>query len=337
MRGPARELGVGALLASAGLIVSFAALGLNSIAVSRIEGPDGAGLVALSTQVVVIASLIAGIGMRTSVAYRVSAGLWSPRSAAHGALRASAVLGLVGASARLRGLPAAARLRDERLQCSDGGQPDGRPAIRAGLVDRARGPARLRALRAVRAAHRGGPPGGAGHLSGRRAPRGLNRDRDRLRRGLRGWGRGERRLGAPIRPRRGCRSRAGARGAQGRRLRPPRLGQRPVSVHQRTPGSVHPQRLLRGRRNRRLRGHDLDHVAGLDPLSAPGVGRPATDGKPRDRERGRATDGERASPRFPPCATPSWSASWPQWQWSRCSRWRRSSGVPVSGASPSSA
>ena len=39
MRAPARELGVGALLASAGLIVSFAALGLNSIAVSRIEGP----------------------------------------------------------------------------------------------------------------------------------------------------------------------------------------------------------------------------------------------------------------------------------------------------------
>lgn len=98
MRAPARELGVGALLASAGLIVSFAALGLNSIAVSRIEGPDGAGLVALSTQVVVIASLVAGIGMRTSVAYRVSAGLWSPRSAVHGALRASAVLGLVGAA-----------------------------------------------------------------------------------------------------------------------------------------------------------------------------------------------------------------------------------------------
>ena len=81
-RPPARELGVGALLASAGLIASFAALGLNSIAVSRIEGPDGAGLVALSTQVVVIATFVAGIGLRTSVAYRVSAGLWSPRSAA---------------------------------------------------------------------------------------------------------------------------------------------------------------------------------------------------------------------------------------------------------------
>ena len=97
-RAPARDLGVGALLASAGLIASFAALGLNSIAVSRIEGPDGAGLVALSTQVVVIATFVAGIGMRTSVAYRVSAGLWSPRSAVHGALRASTAMGLVGAA-----------------------------------------------------------------------------------------------------------------------------------------------------------------------------------------------------------------------------------------------
>jgi O-antigen/teichoic acid export membrane protein len=46
----------------------------------------------------VIATFVAGIGMRTSVAYRVSAGLWSPRSAVHGALRASIALGLVGAA-----------------------------------------------------------------------------------------------------------------------------------------------------------------------------------------------------------------------------------------------
>ena len=92
-----RDLGVGALLASAGLVGSFAALGLNSIAVSRIEGPHGAGLVALSAQVVLIAAFVAGIGMRTSVAYRVGAGLWSPRSAVNGALRAAVVLGLVGA------------------------------------------------------------------------------------------------------------------------------------------------------------------------------------------------------------------------------------------------
>jgi O-antigen/teichoic acid export membrane protein len=89
---------MGALFASAGLIASFAALGLNSITVSRIEGPDGAGLVALSTQVVLIATLVAGIGMRTSVAYQVGAGLWSPRSAVRGALRASIALGLAGAA-----------------------------------------------------------------------------------------------------------------------------------------------------------------------------------------------------------------------------------------------
>jgi O-antigen/teichoic acid export membrane protein len=97
-RAPARAFGVGAVLASAGLIASFGALGLNSIAVARIEGPDGAGLVALCTQVVVIAAFVAGVGMRTSVTYRVGAGLWSPRSAARGALRASIALGLPGAA-----------------------------------------------------------------------------------------------------------------------------------------------------------------------------------------------------------------------------------------------
>ena len=96
-RAPARDLGIGALLASAGLVASFAALGLNSITVSRIQGAEGAGLVALSTQVILIAVFVAGIGMRTSVAYQVGAGLWSPRSAVLGALRASLGLGLLGA------------------------------------------------------------------------------------------------------------------------------------------------------------------------------------------------------------------------------------------------
>ena len=95
---PARAFGTGAVLASAGLMASSGALGINSIAVARIEGPDGAGLVALCTQVVVIAAFVAGIGMRTSVTYRVGAGLWSPRSAARGAVRASVVLGLAGAA-----------------------------------------------------------------------------------------------------------------------------------------------------------------------------------------------------------------------------------------------
>ena len=106
------------------MIVSFAALGLNSIAVSRIEGPDGAGLVALSTQVVVIATFVAGIGMRTSVAYRVSAGLWSPRSAVHGALRASTALGLAGAAL---GFGAYLLLRDSAMS-------DFSPAMAASLM-----------------------------------------------------------------------------------------------------------------------------------------------------------------------------------------------------------
>src|SRR5205814_2268643 len=67
------------------------------IAVARIEGPHATGLVALSAQVVLIATFVAGVGLRTSVTYRVGAGVWSPRSALHGALRASLSLGFVGA------------------------------------------------------------------------------------------------------------------------------------------------------------------------------------------------------------------------------------------------
>jgi O-antigen/teichoic acid export membrane protein len=95
---PGREFGSSAFLASLALAGSFAALGLNSISISRIEGADGAGLIALSTQFVFIATLVAGGGLRTSVTYRVGAGLWSPRSAARGALIASLCLGVVGAA-----------------------------------------------------------------------------------------------------------------------------------------------------------------------------------------------------------------------------------------------
>ena len=92
-----RDFGSGALLASLALIVTAGALGLNSIAVSRIEGADGAGVIALATQFIFLATFVAGAGLRTSVAHRVGAGLWSPRSAVRGALVASLGFGLVGA------------------------------------------------------------------------------------------------------------------------------------------------------------------------------------------------------------------------------------------------
>ena len=95
---PAREFASGAAFASLALLASFAALGLNSISVSRIEGPSGAGLVALSTQFIMLATFVAGAGLRTSITYRVGAGLWSPRSAVRGALIASLFLGIAGAA-----------------------------------------------------------------------------------------------------------------------------------------------------------------------------------------------------------------------------------------------
>jgi O-antigen/teichoic acid export membrane protein len=95
---PGREFGSSALLASLALAGSFAALGLNSISISRIEGADGAGLIALSTQFVFIATFVAGGGLRTSVTYRVGGRLWSPGSAIRGGLVAVGWLGLVGAA-----------------------------------------------------------------------------------------------------------------------------------------------------------------------------------------------------------------------------------------------
>jgi len=111
-QGPQREFRSGAVLASAGLVVSFAALGLNSISVSRIEGADGAGLIALSTQFILLATFVAGAGLRTSMTYRVGAGLWSPRGAIRGALIASSCLGALGAAL---GLGAYALLRDNAM------------------------------------------------------------------------------------------------------------------------------------------------------------------------------------------------------------------------------
>jgi O-antigen/teichoic acid export membrane protein len=95
---PGREFGSSAFMASLALAGSFAALGLNSIAISRIEGADGAGLIALSTQFIFLATFVAGGGLRTSVTYRVGAGLWSGRSAIRGALAAVVCLGLAGAA-----------------------------------------------------------------------------------------------------------------------------------------------------------------------------------------------------------------------------------------------
>ena len=307
-RAPARDFGVGALLASAGLIVSAAALGLNSIAVARIEGPDGTGLVALSTQVVVIAAFVAGIGLRTSVTFRVGAGQWSPRSAVRGALRASIALGLGGAAL---GFGAYWLLRDSAMS-------DFSPLMAASLLGALPFTLTWWILPAVPLACERFEQyalvtlecslGGAGHLPCLRSCGWLDRHRHRLRRRLRRRRRRDRCLGASIRPNPGSRPRSGARGAGGRRLRSARLGQRPLSVHQCSPRPVHPQRLLRRRRHRRVRGHDLDHVAGLDPVPTPGLGRPAADGEPRSRQRGRTADRYARTSTSPLCGTRLWSA-----------------------------
>src|SRR5215207_263442 len=134
---PGRGFGSSALLASLALAGSYAALGLNSISISRIEGADGAGLIALSTQFIFLATFVAGAGLRTSVTYRVGGGLWSGRSAVRGVLLASRRRGRSGHGR----VGAAPGQRHERLQPGDGARPDVCPALRPRLVDRPRHPA----------------------------------------------------------------------------------------------------------------------------------------------------------------------------------------------------
>jgi O-antigen/teichoic acid export membrane protein len=110
---PGREFGSSAFLASLALAGSFAALGVNSISISRIEGADGAGLIALSTQFIFLATFVAGAGLRTSVTYRVGAGLWSAQSAVRGSMVAVLGLGAVGAAL---GMGLYALLQDSALK-----------------------------------------------------------------------------------------------------------------------------------------------------------------------------------------------------------------------------
>jgi O-antigen/teichoic acid export membrane protein len=122
--GPRRSFRAGAAAAALALGASFAALGLNSILVSRIEGADGAGVIALSTQAVFLATFVAGAGLRTAIVYRVGAGLWSTGSAIRGALRAALALGVAGAAL---GMALYALLRDSALSEFD-------PAMAAALM-----------------------------------------------------------------------------------------------------------------------------------------------------------------------------------------------------------
>jgi O-antigen/teichoic acid export membrane protein len=93
-----RPLGTGAALASGSLALTFVLLGLNSIAVARIEGAEATGLLALSNQLVLVAIFLCGLGLRTGAASLVGAGQWSARAAVRSLLGASLGLGLAGAA-----------------------------------------------------------------------------------------------------------------------------------------------------------------------------------------------------------------------------------------------
>ena len=232
---PGRQFSSSALLASLALAGSFAALGLNSISISRIEGASGAGLIALSTQFIFLATFVAGAGLRTSVTYRVGARLWSPRSAVSGVLKASLWLGLVGAAL---GLVTYALLRHGAMREFSPGMAialmSALPFALAWWIVPAIPLARER-VRGVRVAHRLRACGRSGAVSVARRDRRADRCRDRLRRGVdrRRCDRGG--LGDPILE--AARSGGGPRPRHppGRRLRRPGMGERPVPARQPAP------------------------------------------------------------------------------------------------------
>ena len=151
--------------------------------------------------------------------------------------------------------------------------------VRARLVDPAGDPAGARAVRGVRVCSPS-PPRSACCCSARRSPWsagetgaviGFAARLDRRRSDRGGWAvRYAQRPEAAEGPEHGVR--------RGGRLRRSGLGQRPLPAHQPAARPVHPERLLRHRGHRCLRGHRLDHLARLDRLPAARLGRPAPDG-----------------------------------------------------------
>ena len=71
-----RALGTGAALATASIVVTYALLGINSVAIARLEGASATGLVTLATQIVFLGIFVAGLGVRTGAASLVGSGRW---------------------------------------------------------------------------------------------------------------------------------------------------------------------------------------------------------------------------------------------------------------------
>jgi len=99
MPGTRRSGQVGALVAAGVQAAAIAAGGLNSLVIARELGAHGTGVYAVGAQFVLSMMMLGGLGLRTGIAYELSAGRLSARAAATQATAMSAGFGLLAGAA----------------------------------------------------------------------------------------------------------------------------------------------------------------------------------------------------------------------------------------------
>jgi O-antigen/teichoic acid export membrane protein len=94
---PPRHLALGTLLATGAQIAPIVASAGLSLAVARLYGPSGTGVIALVANLFNIVAMVFGVGLASGITYLVSRHAWPLRRAAHDMDLAAVGLGLVGA------------------------------------------------------------------------------------------------------------------------------------------------------------------------------------------------------------------------------------------------
>ncbi len=98
---PQRHLAVGTLLATAAQVAPFAASAAMSLAIARLYGPSGTGVISLVMSLFDVVVQVFTIGLSTGITYLVSRGEWPLRQASQETRRAALLLGGAGTACGL--------------------------------------------------------------------------------------------------------------------------------------------------------------------------------------------------------------------------------------------
>jgi len=111
--GERRALGSGAVLAAVAQVITAGALGLTSIVVARLLGPDGTGAYGVVSSGITLLIMLGSLGLGAGITYSVSNGRWPPEDALRQSQLLALALGLVAVAI---GLVLAAQLQDSVLE-----------------------------------------------------------------------------------------------------------------------------------------------------------------------------------------------------------------------------